>query len=134
MKDKNKIYPYDKQINFFRLIDEAMAENIDEIENELLEANIDIREVQNSLLNFIKDQNSELLIERGKLFRKLYEEEKLKPTVGDVPPDIAFAFRKNDNENSTDNISDDDLQKLTTLKKASKKLSGKSDEQGNKNS
>ncbi|AFH50176.1 Hypothetical protein IALB_2473 [Ignavibacterium album JCM 16511] len=134
MKDKNKIYPYEKQINFIKLIDEAMNENLDEIKKELEEAGIDIKEVQNKLMNFIKAQKAELLIEKGKLLQQTYDEEKEKNPEYEVPSDIVFAFRKNEPDASEETLTDEELRKLALLKKASDKISGESNEQGNKDS
>lgn len=134
MKDKNKTYPYEKQLNFIRFIDEAMNENLDDIKKELQEANIDIKEVQNSLLNFIKDQNAKLLIEQGKLFQQSYDELKEKKLECRIPSDMVLAFRKNEADDSLQILTDEELQKLALLKKAKDKTLGKSDEQSDKDS
>lgn len=134
MKDKNKIYPFEKQLNFIKLMDEAMNENLYEIEKELEEQKINIKEIQNNLLNFIKEQRAKILIKKGKIFQKNYDEEKKNSSAFEVPQNIAFAFRKDEDKNSTDSLTDEDLKKLAMLKKAKDKISGKSDEQSNKDS
>lgn len=134
MKDKSKIYPYEKQLNFIRMIDEAMNENLDDIKKELQEANIDIKEVQNSLLNFIKDQNAKLLIDRGKLFQQSYDKLNQKKMECEIPSDMVLAFRKNEADDSLQILTDEELQKLALLKKAKDKTLGKSDEQSDKDS
>lgn len=132
MKDKNKIYPYEKQINFIRLVDEAMNENLDEIKTELQEANIDIKEVQKNLLGFIKEQRAKLLVEEGKFFKKLYEEEKTKNSDPEVMNNLAVAFRKSESGISGNNLNDDEIKSLALIKKAKNKFSGESDEQRKK--
>ncbi len=134
MKDKNKIYPYEKQINFIRLIDEAMNENLDEIKKELQEANIDIKEVQKNLLGFIKEQKAKLLVEKGRLFNKCYKEEKTKISDPEVLNNLAVAFRKSESGISENNLNDDEIKNLALIKRAKNKISGESDEQRKKDS
>jgi len=57
MKDK-KLYQYEKQMNFIRLMDEAFDENIEEIKKELQDEGIDVKEIQKGLLEFIKRKNN----------------------------------------------------------------------------
>lgn len=130
MKDKNKIYPLEKQFNFIKLIDEAMKENMDEVNNELEEAGIEIKEVQSKLLNFINEERAKLCIEKGRLFKKAFEEEKQNNPEPVLPPDVAFAFRKNGNDDNKDSLTEDELKKLALLIKAKNKLRGNPDEQG----
>lgn len=134
MKDKNKTYPYEKQINFIRLIDEAMNENLDEIKKELQEANIDIKEVQKNLLGFIKEQKAKLLVEEGRLFNKCYKEEKTKISDPEVLNNLAVAFRKSESGISGNNLNDDEIKSLALVKKAKNKITGESDEQRKKDS
>ncbi len=101
MKDKSKIYPLDlpdgsqeKQFNFIKLIDEAMKENMNEIDKELKEAGIDIKEVQSKLLNFINEERAKLCIEKGRLFKKAFEEEKQNNPEAVLPPDVALHSEK----------------------------------------
>lgn len=130
MKDKNKIYPLEKQFNFIKLIDEAMKENMDEVNKELEEAGIEIKEVQGKLLNFINEERAKLCIEKGRLFKKAFEEEKQNNPEPVLPPDVAFAFRKNGNDDNKDSLNEDELKKLALLIKAKNKLRGNPDEQG----
>ncbi|GIU70327.1 MAG: hypothetical protein KatS3mg002_1563 [Candidatus Woesearchaeota archaeon] len=130
MKDKNKIYPLEKQFNFIKLIDEAMKENMDEVNKELEEAGIEIKEVQSKLLNFINEERAKLCIEKGRLFKKAFEEEKQNNPEPVLPPDVAFAFRKNGNDDNKDSLNEDELKKLALLIKAKNKLRGNPDEQG----
>ncbi|WP_304132594.1 hypothetical protein [Ignavibacterium album] len=134
MKDKNKIYPYEKQINFIRLTDEAMNENLDEIKKELQEANIDIKEVQKNLLEFIKEQKARLLIEEGKLFNQDFREGKSKNTDPEVINNLVVAFRKSESGISGNNLNDDEIKSLALVKKAKNKFSGTSDEPRKKDS
>jgi ATP-dependent Clp protease ATP-binding subunit ClpA len=133
MKDKKKIYPYEKQLNFIRLMDEAMNENIEEIDKELEDAGIDIKEVQEKLLNFIRKERAKLNYERGQLFRKNYEEEKQNNPNVILTDDIAFAFRTNGDSNLKDSINEEELKKLSVLRKAKDKLKGNQDEQSDRN-
>lgn len=130
MKDKNKIYPLEKQFNFIKLIDEVMKENMDEVNNELEEAGIEIKEVQSKLLNFINEERAKLCIEKGRLFKKAFEEEKQNNPEPVLPPDVAFAFRKNGNDDNKDSLNEDELKKLALLINAKNKLRGNPDEQG----
>ncbi|MEP0859805.1 MAG: hypothetical protein HRF52_00025 [Ignavibacterium sp.] len=137
MKDKSKIYPLDlpdgsqeKQFNFIKLIDEAMKENMNETDKELKEAGIDIKEVQSKLLNFINEERAKLCIEKGRLFKKAFEEEKQNNPEAVLQPDVAFAFRKNGNDDNKDPLTEDELKKLALLIKAKNKLRGNPDEQG----
>jgi len=122
MKDKKKIYPYEKQLNFIRLMDEAMNENIEEIDKELEDAGIDIKEVQEKLLNFIRKERAKLNYERGQLFRKNYEEEKQNNPKFTLKDDFALTFRIYGTGNLIDSISEEELKKLIVLRKAKDKL------------
>lgn len=134
MKDKNKIYPLEKQLNFINLIDEAMKENMDEVNKELEEAGVEIREVQNKLLSFINEERAKLRFEKGRLFKKAFEEEKQNNPEPVLPPDLALAFRKNGNDDNKDSLNEDELKKLAMLRKAKNIFKGNADEQGDKGS
>lgn len=133
MKDK-KLYPFEYQMNFIKLMDEAFDENIDEIKKELQKEGIDIKEVQNELLRFIKKQNANLLVERGKLMKKAITE-KLK-TIS-IEPSVAsarLAFRADKNSNSQKEVDNAMLDKLNVIKEIKKQFDGDSDDESNKSS
>lgn len=132
MEDK-KLYPFERQMNFIRLMDEAFDENIEEIKKELQDEGIDIKEVQKELLGFIKKQKAKLFIEKGKLMKQAFTE-KLKsnsaePSVGSV----MLAFRGEKNSTSQKEVDKDMLDKLHVIKEIKKQFDGDSDDESNKN-
>lgn len=134
MKDKNKIYPLEKQLNFIKLVDEAMSENMDEITRELEEAGIDVKQIQKDLLELVNSKRAEILIARGKLFDKIYNEEKEKIIETEIPEDVALAFRQDKSGNADDSLTDEEVKKLAAIRKSGDKIWGKPNEQSDKSS
>lgn len=133
MKDK-KLYPYESQMNFIKLMDEAFDENIEEIKNELQDEGIDIKEVQKELLSFIKKQRAKLFIEKGKLMKQEYNE-KIKSNFAEPSvKSVMFAFRADKSSNSQKEFDNDLANKLSVIKEIKKKFDGDSDDESNKNS
>ena len=133
MKDK-KLYPYERQMNFIRLMDEAFDENIEEIKKELQDEGIDIKEIQKELLSFIKKQRAKLLIEKGKLMKQAITE---KININSAEPSInsvMLAFRADKNSNSQKEFDNELVKKLNVIKEIKKQFDGNTDEEGNKNS
>lgn len=132
MKDK-KLYPYESQMNFIRLIDEALDENIEEIKKELQDEGIDIKEVQKELLSFIKKQRAKLSIEKGKLMMREYNE-KIKSNSSEPSINsVMLAFRADKNSNSQKEFDNELANKLNVIKEIKEKFDGDSDDESNKN-
>ncbi|MGQ9644401.1 MAG: hypothetical protein ACUVT3_11135 [Ignavibacterium sp.] len=132
MKDK-KLYPYEIQMNFIRLMDEAFDENIEEIKKELQDEGIDIKEIQKELLGFINKQKAKLRIEKGKLMKREYNE---KIKINSAEPSInsvMLAFRADKNSNSQKEFDNELVNKLNVIKEIKKQFDKDSDDGSNKN-
>ncbi|MGQ9848058.1 MAG: hypothetical protein ACUVQP_11250 [Bacteroidales bacterium] len=132
MKDK-KLYPYEIQMNFIRLMDEAFDENIEEIKKELQDEGIDIKEIQKELLGFINKQKAKLRIEKGKLMKREYNE---KIKINSAEPSInsvMLAFRADKISNSQKEFDNELVNKLNVIKEIKKQFDKDSDDGSNKN-
>lgn len=132
MKDK-KNYPFIIHDNFNKLIEE-LDKNSAAIKKEIAEAKINVNEVQSRLLEFISKEKAKLLIERGKLFRKIYEEESKINFNPEMPGNFAFAFRNNGTAKSNYSFNPEELKKFKILKIAKIKLEGNKDDASSKDS
>lgn len=132
MKDK-KLYPYERQMNFIRLMDEAFDENIEEIKKELQDEGIDVNEVQKELLGFIKKQKAKLSIEKGKLMKQALLEKLKSNSAEPSIESVMLAFRGDKNSKSQIEVDKDMLDKLNVIKEIKKQFDGDSDDESNKN-
>lgn len=133
MKDK-KLYPYEIQMNFIRLMDEALDKNIEEIKKELQDEGIDIKEVQKELLSFIKKQRANLLIEKGKLMKQALAEKIKSNSAEPSVNSVRLAFRADKNSNSQKEFDNELINKLNVIKGIKKQFDEDSDDESNKNS
>jgi ATP-dependent Clp protease ATP-binding subunit ClpA len=131
MKDK-KLYPYERQMNFIRLMDEAFDENIEEIKKELQDEGIDVNEVQKELLGFIKKQKAKLSIEKGKLMKQAFIEKLKSNSAEPSIESVMLAFRGDKNSKSQKEVDKDMLDKLNVIKEIKKQFDGDSDDESNK--
>jgi polyhydroxyalkanoate synthesis regulator phasin len=87
-----------RERNFIQLYFEVMAENIEEISEQLLETGINAEESRDRVLNLIKQQKAELKIENGKVLKeRVLELIKKTDTVNESAADekhYAIAARK----------------------------------------
>lgn len=121
-------------MNFIKLMDEAFDENIDEIKKELQKEGIDIKEVQNELLRFIKKQNANLLVEKGRLMKKAIIEKQKTISIEPSVASAQLAFRADKNSNSQKEVDNAMLDKLNVIKEIKKQFDGDSDDESNKSS
>lgn len=132
MKDK-KLYPYEIQMNFIRLMDEAFDENIEKIKKELQDEGIDIKEIQKELLGFIKKQKAKIYIEKGKLMKQAITEmiksNSAEPSINSV----MLAFRSDKNSNAQKEFDNELVKKLNVIKEIKKQFDKDSDDKSNKN-
>lgn len=132
MKDK-KNYPFIIHDDFNKIIEE-LNKNSEAINKEIAEAKIDVIEVQSRLLKFIIKEKAKLLIERGKLFRKIYEEESKINFNTEMPGNFSFAFRNIGTNNLNFSFNPEEIRKFNLLRTAKIKLEGYKDEARNKDS
>lgn len=87
-----------RESNFIQLYFEMMAENIEEISEQLIATGINPEESKNRVLNLIKEQKAELKIERGKELQLRVEEivkaSNAEPAQKVNEPRYALAARK----------------------------------------
>jgi len=87
-----------RERNFIQLYFEMMAENIEEISEQLLETGINAEESKERVLNLIKQQKAEIKIDNGKIMQARVLELVKKKDENNIPDKleehIAIAARK----------------------------------------
>jgi len=87
-----------RERNFIQLYFEIMAENIEEISEQLLETGINAEESKERVLNLIKQQKAEIKIDNGKIMQARVLELVKKKDENNIPDKleehIAIAARK----------------------------------------